>query len=69
MRIFSRLTRRQQEVLDLAFRHFSTKEIAQILRLSQRTVEEHKKATSLQLGITYHELLKLVVKEHLDGDT
>jgi DNA-binding NarL/FixJ family response regulator len=45
------LTPRQREVLQLIAEGHTTKEIAQILEISQKTVETHRMDTMKRLGI------------------
>jgi DNA-binding NarL/FixJ family response regulator len=45
------LTPRQREILQLIAEGHTTKEIAQILEISQKTVETHRMDTMKRLGI------------------
>lgn len=45
------LTNREQEIFDLLAQNKSTKEIAQILKISQKTVRNHISNTMQKLGV------------------
>jgi DNA-binding NarL/FixJ family response regulator len=65
----SRLTPRQREVLRLLVQGRRMKEIATILRLSTRTVENHKYEMMHALGIqSMAELVRYAVQHRLTGD-
>lgn len=48
--LLAQLTRREREVLDLVSRGFLTRQIAETLGLSPRTVESHRAAIAAKLG-------------------
>lgn len=50
--LLARLTAREHEVLELVSRGFLTRQIAESLGLSQRTVESHRAHISAKLGTT-----------------
>lgn len=50
--LIGRLTEREREVLDMVSRGWSTKEIAQALSLSPRTVDTHRANIAEKLGTT-----------------
>ncbi len=45
------LTNKEQEIFDLLAQNKSTKEIAQILKISQKTVRNHISNTMQKLGV------------------
>lgn len=48
--LLARLTEREREVLDMITRGFATREIAEALELSPRTVESHRAGIATKLG-------------------
>lgn len=50
--LFEKLTRREREILGLVARGFATRQIADALDLSPRTVESHRSAIGTKLGTT-----------------
>lgn len=61
--LLSRLTKREFQVLDLVARGFSTKECADALLLSPRTVESHRAHIATKLGTNSVAELALIVNE------
>ena len=62
--LLGRLTPREREILDLVSRGITTREIADALRLSPRTVESHRASVANKLGTSSTaELVRIV----LDG--
>ena len=51
---FSALTQREREVLKLIAREYSTKDISQMLNISEKTVRNHKSNVMNKLGINSH---------------
>lgn len=49
---FATLTRRERQVLDLVVKGASSKSIARVLNISQRTVENHRAAVMKRMGAT-----------------
>ncbi|WP_223131864.1 LuxR C-terminal-related transcriptional regulator [Serratia liquefaciens] len=62
------LTRYQRVVINLIQIGFSVKEIANMLRISERTVSSHKRSAMSKLGATTnHELYELMLFERVNG--
>lgn len=65
---FARLTRRQTQVIELAARGLSGKQIARCLGLSRRTVEDHFAAARHRLGAaTTAELVARAMESRVPG--
>lgn len=62
--LLARLTPREREVLDLVSRGFATREIAETLALSPRTVDTHRAHLAEKLGTTsVAEMVRLMLEE------
>lgn len=62
--LLARLTPREREVLDMVSRGFATKDIAETLALSPRTVDTHRAHLAEKLGTTsVAEMVRLMLEE------
>ncbi|QCI62907.1 response regulator transcription factor [Phreatobacter stygius] len=62
--LLARLTPREREVLDMVSRGFATKEIAETLALSPRTVDTHRAHLAEKLGTTsVAEMVRLMLED------
>ena len=62
--LLARLTPREREVLDLVSRGFATREIAETLALSPRTVDTHRAHLAEKLGTSsVAEMVRLLLDE------
>ena len=60
---FAALTHRERQVLDLVVKGASSKSIARVLNISQRTVENHRAAVMKRLGATsLSDLIRIVMQ-------
>ena len=60
---FAALTQRERQVLDLVVKGASSKSIARVLNISQRTVENHRAAVMKRLGATsLSDLIRIVMQ-------
>lgn len=63
---YDRLTLREKEVLQLVAEGKTTREIAEVLCLSVKTVEKHRSSMMKKLGLqSFHELIKYAVRKGL----
>ncbi|MGL4287475.1 MAG: response regulator transcription factor, partial [Phreatobacter sp.] len=62
--LLAKLTPREREVLDMVSRGFATKDIAETLALSPRTVDTHRAHLAEKLGTTsVAEMVRLMLEE------
>jgi two-component system, NarL family, response regulator NreC len=63
---YSRLTHREKQIFQLVCEEFSSKEIAQLLSISRKTVDIHRKNVLEKIGVdSYVGLVKYAVREGL----